>query len=68
MSFPFATYESAGDRLGERARAGKWPIPALKYLPEIDLYLLTWQRAAKQGRRMIRLSDVKVQLQYRWRV
>src|SRR5215471_19662840 len=40
----------------------------LKYLPEIDLFLLTWQRAAIQGRRMIRLSDVKVRLQYRWRV
>src|SRR5207245_1888896 len=37
-------------------------------LSKIDLFLLTWRRAAKQGRLMIRLSDVKVRLQYRWRV
>jgi Homeodomain-like domain len=40
----------------------------MKYLSEIDLFLLSWRRAAKQGRLMIRLSDMKVRLQYRWRV
>ena len=40
----------------------------VEYPLEVDLFLLTWRRAVKQGRLMIRLSDVKVRLQYRWRV
>src|SRR5881296_3017556 len=41
---------------------------ALKYLPKIDLPCLDGLPSARKGRPMIRLSDVKVRLQYRWRV